>query len=191
MRHRIAAAGMGAAVLLLVGACTPAAQGRSAESPAPAASTAPSSPPSSAASSSPVTAPIDPPTSSAAPSAVADQLPGMPPVRDPANVAADAGANMLSPAAAAATPMVYVPHNSGDVWEIDPTTFQVVRTFRAGTEIQHVVPSWDMRTLYATDDLGATSVTPIDPVTGLPSAKIPVADPYNMYFTPDGSAAIS
>jgi YVTN family beta-propeller protein len=115
----------------------------------------------------------------------------MPPVRDANNVAGDAGANMLSPAAAAATPMVYVPHNSGEVWEIDPATFQVVRRFPVGTEIQHVVPSWDMSTLYATDDLGATSITPIDPVTGLPSAKIPVADPYNMYFTPDGAAAIS
>src|SRR3954468_24418427 len=35
--------------------------------------------------------------------------PGMPPVTDPANVYSDAGAGMLSPAAAAAKPMVYVP----------------------------------------------------------------------------------
>jgi DNA-binding beta-propeller fold protein YncE len=86
--------------------------------------------------------------------------------------------------------MVYVPHNSGPVWEIDPATFTVVRTFPAGREVQHVVPSWDMRTLYATDDVGNT-VTPIDPVTGANGPRIPVEDPYNMYSTPDGSAAIS
>src|SRR5262249_16867802 len=32
--------------------------------------------------------------------------------------------------------------------------------------------------------------TTIDPVTGKPGAVIPVADPYNMYFTPDGRYAI-
>jgi DNA-binding beta-propeller fold protein YncE len=122
---------------------------------------------------------------------VADQLPGMPPTRDPHNVQADAGAGMFSPAVADARPMVYVPHNSGQVWEIDPTTFQVVRKFDAGTEPQHVVPSWDMKTLYAVDDLGRTGITPIDPVTGEPGTKIPVVDPYNMYFTPDGVSAIS
>jgi DNA-binding beta-propeller fold protein YncE len=122
--------------------------------------------------------------------AVANQLPGMPAVSDAGNVYSDAGAGMLSPAARAARPLVYVPHNSGSVWVIDPATFQVVDRFPAGREIQHVVPSWDMRTLYATDDLGYT-VTPIDPVTGRPGAPIPVDDPYNMYFTPDGAAAIS
>ena len=97
---------------------------------------------------------------------------------------------MLSPAAAAAKPLVYVPHNSGSVWVIDPKTFTVVRTFPAGHEVQHVVPCWDMKTLYATDDIGNT-VTPIDPLTGMNGPRIPVVDPYNMYFTPDGSAAIS
>jgi DNA-binding beta-propeller fold protein YncE len=136
-------------------------------------------------------------TTSAAPlaptpttAAVPDQLPGMPPVSDAANIYSAAGAGMLSPPAQAARPLVYVPHNSGDVWVIDPATFEVVDTFPAGDEVQHVVPSWDMQTLYATDDVGNT-VTPIDPVTGLPSPPIPVADPYNMYFTPDGAAAIS
>ncbi len=121
---------------------------------------------------------------------VADQFPGMPPVTDANNVYAAAGANMLSPAAAAAKPLVYVPHNSGSVWVIDPKTFKVLRTFPAGLEVQHVVPSWDMKTLYATDDIGNT-ITPIDPLTGMNKPRIPVDDPYNMYFTPDGSAAIS
>jgi YVTN family beta-propeller protein len=132
-----------------------------------------------------------PPPSSAAPvGALAHQLPGMPPVTDASNVYAAAGAGMLSPAAAAAKPLVYVPHNSGSVWVIDPATFKVVEKFPAGIEVQHVVPSWDMKTLYATDDIGNT-ITPIDPLTGLPKPRIPVIDPYNMYFTPDGASAIS
>jgi DNA-binding beta-propeller fold protein YncE len=121
---------------------------------------------------------------------VANQLPGMPPVSDAGNVYSDAAAGMLSPAARAARPLVYVPHNSGQVWEIDPATFKVVDEFAAGVEVQHVVPSWDMRTLYATDDVGNT-ITPIDPRTGAHGARIPVDDPYNMYFTPDGTSAIS
>jgi YVTN family beta-propeller protein len=47
-----------------------------------------------------------------------------------------------------------------------------------------------MRTLYATDDVGNT-ITPIDPLTGAPGSRIPVVDPYNIYFWPDGSAAVS
>jgi DNA-binding beta-propeller fold protein YncE len=140
------------------------------------------------ASSSPALPP-PPATHSAVPAAI-QGFPGMPPVTDPSNVYADAGAGMLSPAAKAAKPMVYVPHNSGSVWEIDPATFQVVAKFPAGREVQHVVPAWDMKTLYATDDIGNT-VTPIDPVTGQNQPRIPVEDPYNMYFTPDGKAAIS
>jgi DNA-binding beta-propeller fold protein YncE len=114
----------------------------------------------------------------------------MPPVTDPGNVYAAAGAGMLGRAARAARPLVYVPHNSGDVWVIDPATFTVVRKFPAGRQIQHVVPSWDMGTLYATDDTGYR-ITPIDPRTGLPGRPIPIADPYNMYFTPDGRSAVS
>ncbi len=34
------------------------------------------------------------------------------------------------------------------------------------------------------------SLTPIDPTTGKPGASIPVDDPYNMYWTPDGRHAI-
>ncbi|GLL12569.1 hypothetical protein GCM10017577_37100 [Pseudonocardia halophobica] len=134
-----------------------------------------------------------PPTAPATPAPVAatDGLPGMPPVPDAHDVYADAGANMLSDAAKAAKPLVYVPHTkSGEVRVIDPATFATVGTYRLGGELQHVVPSWDMRTLYATDDT-TNKVVPFDPVTGKPGAAIPVQDPYNMYFTPDGTSAIS
>jgi DNA-binding beta-propeller fold protein YncE len=115
----------------------------------------------------------------------------MPPVKDPKNVYSEAGAGMLSPAAAAAKPLVYVPHSgSGEVRVIDPATFKQVDSFPAGKEVQHVVPNYDMTALYATDDIGNT-ITPIDPKTGAHGARIPIVDPYNMYFLPDGSAAVS
>jgi DNA-binding beta-propeller fold protein YncE len=115
----------------------------------------------------------------------------MPPATDPHNVYAAAGPGMLSAVLAGDKPLVYVPHNkSGDVWVIDPATFQVVAKYPAGRELQHVVPSWDLRTLYATDDRG-DQLMPFDPKTGLPGQKFPVVDPYNMYFTPDGQYAVS
>ena len=132
-----------------------------------------------------------PPTSAAPPTPAVDVLPGMPPVVDPGNVYSEARAGMLTPAAAAARPLVYVPHSgSGEVRVIDPVTFQVIESFPAGVEVQHVVPSYDMQMLYATDDIGNT-ITPIDPTTGGHGNRIPVIDPYNMYFLPDGSAAVS
>jgi YVTN family beta-propeller protein len=115
----------------------------------------------------------------------------MPAVPDPRNVYADAGPGMLTDVTRTAKPLVYVPHTrSGDVWVIDPITFAVVGRYPVGKEAQHVVPAWDLRTLYATDDQGDT-LTPFDPVTGLPGPRIPVIDPYNMYFSPDGRSAIS
>jgi DNA-binding beta-propeller fold protein YncE len=115
----------------------------------------------------------------------------MPPVADPHNIYAAAGAGMLSDAARAARPMIYVPHTkTGEVWTIDPATFAVVGRYRLGGELQHVVPSWDMRTLYASNDTG-NQLTPFDPRTGLPGKPMPVTDPYNLYFTPDGRSAIS
>ncbi|TFV87364.1 hypothetical protein [Blastococcus sp. CT_GayMR16] len=175
-RSRFAAVPLALAVLT---GCTSAADGGEAE---PHASH-------SAASAS---SPSPSPTTSAAPTTPAvDVLPGMPAVVDPANLYSEAGAGELSPAAAAARPLVYVPHSgSGEVRVIDPATFQEIDRFEAGIEVQHVVPSYDMQMLYATDDIGNT-ITPIDPKTGAHGDRIPVIDPYNMYFWPDGSSAVS
>src|SRR4051794_5852687 len=87
-------------------------------------------------------------------------------------------------------PRVYVPNSlSNTVDVIDQKTFRIVGHFASGALPQHVVPAWDLKTLYVTNDKGNT-LTPIDPATGAPGAPIPVDDPYNMYFTPDGKHAI-
>jgi DNA-binding beta-propeller fold protein YncE len=96
----------------------------------------------------------------------------------------------FSPAVRGALPYVYVPNSdSGTVDVIDQRTFKIVEHFAVGTLPQHVVPAWDLKTLYVTNDVG-NSLTPINPNTGKPGHTIPVEDPYNMYFTPDGRYAI-
>lgn len=123
---------------------------------------------------------------------MSELLPGMPPPLSPTDVYA---ANReLSPAVAGHRELVYVPNStSNTVSVIDPATFQVIDTFDSGgEEPQHVVPSYDMQTLYVTNDLpiGGGSLMPIDPRTGKPGEPFPVRDPYNMYYTPDGAYAI-
>jgi len=123
-----------------------------------------------------------------------DTIPGMPPVADPANLYGETRSDKLSPAVATALSRVYVPNlKSNDVYVIDPSTLKVVDRFRVGINPQHIVPSYDLKTLWATNNAeGRTdgSLTPIDPVTGKPGRSIAVDDPYNMYFTPDGRSAI-
>ena len=106
------------------------------------------------------------------------------------NVYAADAAGALSPVVRRDRPLIYVPNSQSDsVDEIDPNTFKVVRHFSVGALPQHVTPSYDLKTLYVLNDLG-NSVTPINPRNGLLGRPIPVDDPYNMYFTPNGRYAI-
>ena len=101
---------------------------------------------------------------------------------------------LLGPAVARDLPRIYVPNRgSSSVSVIDPRSLRVVDHFAVGQSPQHVVPSWDLRTLWVTSNgtaLTDGSVTPIDPRTGKRGRTIAVDDPYNMYFTPDGKSAI-
>lgn len=123
-----------------------------------------------------------------------ETVPGMPPVVDPNNLYSETQASKLSPVAARALSRIYVPNRqSNDVYVIDPATPRIVDRFRVGINPQHVVPSWDLKTLWVTNNAeGRTdgSLAPIDPMTGKPGKPIQVDDPYNMYFTPDGLSAI-
>jgi YVTN family beta-propeller protein len=119
---------------------------------------------------------------------------GMPAVTNASNLYSEAGTNHLSPGVAGALPRVYVPNlRSNDVYVIDPATMKVVDKFPVGKSPQHVVPSWDLQTLWVANNAEGKnegSLTPIDPKTGKPGKEVPVDDPYNMYFTPDGKQAI-
>jgi len=121
-------------------------------------------------------------------------VPGMPPVVDPTNLYSEQTAGKVSPAIANDLSRVYVPHvKSNDVYVIDPATLRVVDKFKVGINPQHIVPSWDLKTLWVANNAEGRrdgSLTPIDPKTGKPGKPISVDDPYNMYFTPDGKSAI-
>ncbi|MDX8478967.1 YncE family protein [Mesorhizobium sp. VK24D] len=109
------------------------------------------------------------------------------------NIYSRTTAGHMSPATAGALSRVYVPNRSSNsVSVIDTTTLKEVDRFPVGSKPQHVVPSWDLKTLWvANNGTGSNgSLTPIDPTTGKPGKQVPVDDPYNVYFMPDGSAAI-
>jgi YVTN family beta-propeller protein len=163
---------------------------------APVATAAAPSPASvaSASASGIASTPSAPASASAVPSpalsAVADPLPGMPVVDDAANIYNHDGANMLSPVVQGFPNLVYVPNsNSNTVDVINPSTGLIVEHFAVPAQPQHVVPSYDLKTLWVNSDVG-NALTPINPATGVPGAPITVADPYNLYFTPDGAYAV-
>jgi YVTN family beta-propeller protein len=134
------------------------------------------------------------PAAAPAPAAKIETIAGMPPVVDGTNLYSEATAGKVSPALADHRELIYVPHvQSNDIYVIDPKTFKVIDKYKVGLNPQHVVPSWDLTTLWVTNNAERTdkgSLTPIDPKTGKPGTAIPVDDPYNMYFSPDGKSAI-
>jgi YVTN family beta-propeller protein len=139
---------------------------------------------------------LPPPTTAKPPPPVATiptgtvLAPDAPAPRLDVNVYDHIGPADMNPATAGALSRVYVPHEvSGTTTVIDPATMQVIDTFQTGAESQHVIPSYDMRTLYVASGQG-NRLTPIDPTTGAPGAPINVENPYNLYFTPDGGQAI-
>src|SRR3954470_15046769 len=123
--------------------------------------------------------------------ATATLRPGrVPALLDPHDVYAAGRPNRLSAVVRHDPPRVYVPNSKSDTVDvIDQRTGKIVDHFAVGGLPQHVTPSWDLRTLWVTNDLG-NSLTPIDPRTGRHGRPVPVLDPYNLYFTADGRRAI-
>jgi YVTN family beta-propeller protein len=106
------------------------------------------------------------------------------------NVYAGAMSTHVSPELAGIPERVYVPNELGNsVDVVDPSSGKVVNRYPVGREPEHITPSWDMTRLYVNNTLGNT-LTEIDPQSGRPVKTIPVIDPYNLYFTPDGTKAI-
>jgi YVTN family beta-propeller protein len=114
----------------------------------------------------------------------------MPPVLDPDDIYSEDRPGRLSHVVKDFPARVYVPNSKSDTVDvIDPRTFKIVDHFAVGKLPQHVTPSWDLRTLWVLNDVG-NSVTRIDPATAKKGETLPVDDPYNMYYTPNGQYAI-
>jgi YVTN family beta-propeller protein len=130
------------------------------------------------------------PVASSAATVPGNLLPGMPPPLKADDLYAADGPDMLAGVVKNDLYRVYVPNNGGDsLTVIDPTTYQVISTTHVPHSPEHVVPSWDLRTLWVNSDQG-NALTPIDPTTGKIGSPVPVDDPYNLYFTPDGKFAM-
>ena len=85
---------------------------------------------------------------------------------------------------------VYVPNTKANTLQIiDPKTFEIIATHKTDKMPHHVTPSWDLSALYVNNTVG-NSLTVLDPATGNVTGRIPVDDPYNLYFTPDGRYAV-
>ena len=119
----------------------------------------------------------------------------MPPVIDPTNIYSETKSSDMSPAVANALPRVYVPHlHSHDLWVIDPATDKVIAKFPLGRDLQHVVPSYDLKSLWITASQHSRrlmgGLIEIDPTTARPVKTTVLPDVYNLYFTPNGASAI-
>lgn len=113
----------------------------------------------------------------------------------PVNVYAHTTSADRSPATANALSRVYVPDvKSSDLFVIDPSSRKVVDHFAIGGDPQHVIPSWDLKTLWVAGSARGRrypgKLTAINPNTGKVTFAVTVPDAYNMYFTPDGSSAV-
>ncbi len=108
----------------------------------------------------------------------------------PLNLYALTMAGMFAPQVQGIPFRVYVPNSDAhSLTVIDPATGAVLSTVSVGVLPHHVTPSWDLSTLYLLDTSG-NALYPIDPRTSQVGAAIPVDDPYNLYFTVDGSTAL-
>jgi YVTN family beta-propeller protein len=107
-----------------------------------------------------------------------------------ADVYAHIGAGMMNQKWAADPYRIYVPNSLSDtVTEINPRTYKIIRTFPVGDQPNHTTPAWNGSVLWVNNTNG-NSLTPISPRTGKPGKPVGVADPYNLYFTPDGKYAL-
>ncbi|MDQ1484868.1 MAG: hypothetical protein QOJ62_561 [Actinomycetota bacterium] len=200
----VRAASLACAIAAVVGAAAACTSGEAARpvangtaTTAPATQSATSTPPDPPQSPTPGSSkPVDPitlapATPTATPSSrIADPLPGMPVVDNAANIYSHDLAGMLSPVVKGFPSLIYVPNSASNTVDvIDPATFAIVGHFAVPGQPQHVVPSYDLKTLWVNSDVG-NALVPIDPATGKPGPPVPVSDPYNLYFTPDGRFAL-
>ena len=114
------------------------------------------------------------------------------PITDPppVNLYAETIAGKFAPQVRDVPARVYVPNSDAhSLTIIDPATGAVTATVNVGVLPHHVTPSWDLSTLYVLDTAG-NALMPINPRTAEVGAPIPVEDPYNLYFTPDGTTAL-
>ncbi|MEV4674492.1 YncE family protein [Actinomadura sp. NPDC049382] len=103
-------------------------------------------------------------------------------------VYAATGPGMIAPNARGLPPRIYVA-NGRYIDVVDPAAARVVGRYRTGAAASRVVPSWDLRRLWAADRRRGLLV-PIRPHGGRRGRPVRVPGPAGLYFTPDGRDAL-
>ncbi|MBO2462875.1 YncE family protein [Actinomadura violacea] len=103
-------------------------------------------------------------------------------------VYAATGPGMIAPGARDMPARLYVADGRG-IEVIDPRTLRLVGRLGAGVAASGVVPSWDMRRLWAADTVHDVLV-PLTARTGRRGRPVKVTDPAGLFFPPDGRAAL-
>ena len=87
---------------------------------------------------------------------------------------------------------VYVPNSESNTVDVHLAAdgSRSSATSPSGALPQHVTPSWDLKTLWVTNDEGNSPDADRPADRAGRGARSPVADPYNLYFTADGRRAI-
>ncbi len=117
------------------------------------------------------------------------RIPGMPRVIGN-DVYSQTRAGMLAPQVRHDPSLLYVPDSQGSrVTVISQRTRRIVRVIPTGYLSQHVVPSYDLRTLI-TNSSYADQLVEINPHTARRTHTISMPRPYNLYYTPDGRTAV-
>lgn len=123
------------------------------------------------------------------PGTAAKDPPAAPPVAPAGGrVYAATGPGMIAPNARGMPPRIYVA-NGRVIDVVDPGTAQVTARFRVGASASRVVPSWDLRRLWAADGAHGLLV-PVGPRSGRRGRPVKVTGPAGLYFTPDGRDAL-
>ncbi|TDC45523.1 YncE family protein [Actinomadura sp. KC345] len=127
---------------------------------------------------------------SARPSGDASEPPGGEVPLAPAggHVYSATGPGMIAPNARGFPARLYVA-NGRTIDVIDPDTLRVVGRLRTGAAASGVVPSWDLRRLWATDR-GQGTLVPVGPRGGGRGRPVKVGGGTGLYFAPDGGSAL-
>lgn len=98
------------------------------------------------------------------------------------------GPGMIAPNARGMPARLYVA-NGGVISVVDPATLRVAGRALPGTAASRIVPSWDLRRLWAIDHAHGALV-PVGPRSGRRGRPVPVTAPTGLYFTPGGQDAL-
>ncbi|TDC64465.1 YncE family protein [Actinomadura sp. GC306] len=118
-----------------------------------------------------------------------DRVPGeVPLVPAGGHVYAATGPGMMAPHAREVPARLYVAHGRAiDV--IDAGTMRTVGRLHTGAAASRVVPSWDLRRLWATDPARGTLVR-FGPLGGVRGRPVQAGSPAALHFSPDGRHAL-